>query len=210
MSRKDTNSTTTAGEQEEIPEFLAEELRAYPSEKAMPAPDVDEAILAMAKEKFAAMRSESHRPRRNFYVWPLAAAAACAIFALAWFVKPDTQAPVASVPKRPDYSLILKEVSQVFPGQLRSISTDGESLAIELVDEPVHEARQAIVIQLNDNQKITGVITYIGQTVELDDRQFTVRLDANGQIYIDGGEYKGALGEPIRIALNKIITTETI
>lgn len=210
MKRNDIDSTSDTGDQEQIPDRWLEELRAFPSESATPGSRVDDAIGRMARERFSALRDPGTHQRRHLFMWPLAAAAACAIFALAWMVKPDSPPPVASVPERPDYSLILKEVSLLFPGQLRSIATDGRELSIELIDEPVNEERQAIVIQLNDHEKITGVITYIGQTVEIDEREFTVRIDAKGQIIIDGGDYKGVLGEPIRIAPNKIITTERI
>lgn len=109
-----------------------------------------------------------------------------------------------------DYSVILREVSAVFPHQVKSIVSDGSSLEIALTEEPHPADKQAVVIEFCEQNTVTAVITYIGQTFEMGQRQITVRSSKNGDLVIDGTDFHGVAERPVRIAPDTLIKIRTI
>lgn len=161
---------------------LLEALRSLPSEQATATPEVDAAVLAEARTSLAALR----RPRIRIHFWPVLAVAACIALAFSLFFRPNPT-PVAVVPPKQDdkYALILREVSAVFPDQLKAIIAEGGELRIALADEPIADDKQAVVVELCENQKCTTLITYVGQTVEVGRHIVTVREDEKGAIVVE-------------------------
>lgn len=161
---------------------LTEALRALPSETARPSMETDAAILAEAGETIAAFR----RRRVRGHFWPALAAAACIALAFTLLTRPDAPRVIAvPAPAEDKYALILREVTAVFPEQVKAIIADGGELRISLAEQPIVTARQAVVVELCENQKCTTIITYIGQTVEVGGHTVTVRTDEKGSIVVD-------------------------
>ncbi len=192
---------------EALPEPWLKALRSYPSEQGNPGAKADAEILSMASKTFATMR----RPRRRVLLWSSLAAAACLVLSLLSFLQPNTYSDgETAMSTEDDYSVILREVSAVFPHQVKSIVSDGSSLEIALTEEPHPADKQAVVIEFCEQNTVTAVITYIGQTFEMGQRQITVRSSKNGDLVIDGTDFHGVAERPVRIAPDTLIKIRTI
>ena len=171
-----------ATEEDTLPLSWLEALRDLPSEQGEPSKETDEAILANARTKLASIRYHNRRLRFR----PFLAMAACLVFTLTLlyhFVINPTHPVIASNPDK--YALILREVTAVFPQQIKAIYPNGTNLEIELADEPLSNSDQAIIINFCGYGNCTAVITYVGQTVKINDYRVTVRTDENGSLVID-------------------------
>lgn len=169
-------------DEEALPPSWLEALRTLPSEQGAPSAETDAAVLAIARETLAPIR----RRRVRHYLWPILAVAACVAFALILFFKPsDTPNKYVGAPAEDKYALILREVTTLFPQQIKSIVSDGDDLQIALSDEPLTNNEQAVVIEVCEHGNCKTVITYIGQTIEINSHRITVRTDKNGAIVTD-------------------------
>ncbi|MFT5905037.1 MAG: hypothetical protein ACI9E1_000627 [Cryomorphaceae bacterium] len=193
---------------EALPESWLVALRTYPTERVQLSPKSVDATLAMAEEKFAVMR----RSRRRPLLWSSLAAAACLLFSLLLFLQPKSHSDdeTATTAPKNNYAVILREVSAVFPQQVKAIVSNGDSLEITLTDQPLTDTKQAVVIELLNKNDVTAVITYIGQTIEIGQRRITVRPGKNGKLLIDAVDLQGTSESPLRIAPNTRIKTRTI
>lgn len=144
----------------------------------------DDLVLASARATLAEIRrNKKHRWKH----WSSLAAAAC--FAIGMFLvfsfhnnsehKPD-ESNVDS------YALILREVSAVFPHQINAIvaGDDGSQLKIILSEKPLSEDGQPVLVEICQKGNCTKVITYVGQTIQLGDHQFSVLGSDRGSIVI--------------------------
>ena len=169
-------------DEESLPPTWLEALRALPSEQGGPPAETDAAILATARETLAAIRHRRLRQR----LWPVLAAAACVLFSLILFFKPhSTPDSYVAIPTEDKYALILREVSALFPQQIKAIVSDGADLQIALSDQPLTNSSQAVVIEICENNGCKTVITYIGQTIEIGKHRITIRTDEDGGIVVD-------------------------
>lgn len=179
--------------EDSLPPALLEALRALPSEQGGPSRETDAAIMASARETLAAIRRRRLRQR----LWPVLAAAACLTFALTLFPRPrSTPARQATAPAVDKYALILREVSAVFPRQIKAIFSNGSDLQIALADEQLPNSDQAVVIEVCENGDCTTVITYVGQSLEIGQHRVTVRADENGGIVIDSPDFVDSSASP--------------
>lgn len=170
-------------ERETLPEGLIAALRALPSERVVPLPGVDAAILAEAGASLTSLR------RRRFIhrIWPPLAVAAGLAIAFILFSKHSLFTPenhIASTTEDP-YALILREVNSLFPHQVRAITTDGSQLQILLSEEPLTGSAQAVVIEACGAGGCTVVITYVGQTIEIERQQITVLAGEDGVVILE-------------------------
>lgn len=169
-------------DEEALPPSWLEALRTLPSEQGGPSAETDAAILASARESLAAIRHRRLRQR----MWPVLAAAACVLFSLILFFKTHTTPDsYVNIPTDDKYALIYREVSALFPQQIKSIVSDGKDLKISLLDEPTTNSSQAVVVEICENSSCKTAITYIGQTIEVGRHRVTVRADENGGIVVD-------------------------
>ena len=165
-----------------LPPALLQALHTLPSEQARPASETDAAVLAEARTALAAI----HRRKLRTYFWPVLAAAACIALAFTWWTRPKSPPIAANPPAVEDkYALILREVTSVFPDQVKAIIAEGGELRISLADQPLPDHAQPVVVELCENLKCTTVITYVGQTVEVGGHIVTVRSDDKGAIVVD-------------------------
>lgn len=173
---------TNFPDDEALSPSLLEALRTLPSEQGGPSAETDAAVIAIARETLAPIRHRKVRQR----MWPVLAAAACVVFALILFFKPRTTPDkYVTAPTEDKYALILREVTALFPQQIKSIVSDGDDLQIALSDEPLTSSEQAVVIEVCERGNCKTVITYVGQTIEIDNHRITIRTDENGVIVAD-------------------------
>jgi len=177
----DPHITHQNGDETPAPQWLAV-LRKLPSEHAKPSAATDEAILAHARKSLFAIR----RRKALRLTWPTLAAAACLVIAFSFLARPGPTVPQdqAADTSEDPYAVILREVTSLFPHQIRAIMTNGGELRIALSEEPVADGAQAVVIEACGNGDCTVVITYVGQTVEIEHQQVTVRAGEDGTIII--------------------------
>jgi hypothetical protein len=171
---------------ETLPEDLIAALRALPSEHATPSAATDAAIFAEARASLAASRRRKIIPR----IWPTLAAAACLALAFAFLSQRQPSVPeqhATSTPEDP-YAVILREVTSLFPDQVRAIMTDGGELQIALSDAPLASNARAVVIEACGNGGCTVVITYVGQVIEIERQQITIQAREDGFMILDGAE----------------------
>jgi len=173
---------TNIPDDEALPPSLLEALRTLPSERGGPTAETDAAVLATARKTLASLRQR--RVYQRF--WPMLAVAACVVFALILFLKPSvTPNEYVGAPAEDKYALILREVTTLFPQQIKSIVTDGDDLKIDLSDEPLTNSEQAVVVEICEQGSCKTVITYVGQTIEINNHRITVRVDEKGVIVTD-------------------------
>ena len=178
-----------APDEEALPPSWLEALRALPSEQGGPSGKTDAAIIAAAAETLAAIRRRRLRQR----LWPALAAAACLTCAITLFSRPRITPVSQTIAAAEDkHALILREVSAVFPRQIKAIFPDGSDLQIELADQPLANSAQAVVIEVCERGERMTVITYIGQTVEIGRNRVTVNTDGNGRIVIDCPDFQSS------------------
>jgi hypothetical protein len=168
--------------EETLPPEWLEALRTLHSEQGGTSAKTDDAVLATARETLAAIRRRKLRQR----LWPVLAAAACVLFALVLFFKPRaTPDPSVAAPAEDKYALILREVSALFPQQIKAIISDGSDLQISLADQPYSDNGPAVVIEICEKGGCKTVITYVGRTFEIGNHLVTVRTDEKGGIVVD-------------------------
>ncbi len=158
-------------------------LRSLPSEHMKASVTTDAAILAYARKSFAVNRSR----RVIRMIWPTLAAAACLALGFTLLAQRDSNSSnsrSAATAEDP-YAVILREVTSLFPHQVRAIKTEGGDLQIVLSAEPVADGTQAVVIEACGNGSCTVVITYVGQTITMERQQVTVRAEEGGIIIIE-------------------------
>jgi hypothetical protein len=173
-----------------LPPSGVEALRALPSEQAGLSMDTDAAVMAAARETLTAIRQRRLRLR----LWPVLAVAACVVLSLTLLSRRNpttTPEQALTVPEDP-YAVILREVTSLFPHQVRAIKTDGGELQISLSEEPLADGAQAVVIEACGNGGCTVVITYVGQTVEIERQHVTIQADENGGITIIASQQEPA------------------
>lgn len=175
---------------DDLPPGLLEALRTFPSEQGRPSRESDDAIITEARTTLSAI----HRRRIHTYFWPVLATAACMALAFSLWSRPKAP-PVSSNPPpaaEDKYALILREVTSVFPDQVKAIIADGGELRIALADQPLATKQQPVVVELCENLKCTTVITYVGQTVEVGGHIVTIRSDEKGAIVVDTSDAQEA------------------
>lgn len=194
--------------EEPPPEWLIEALSDLPSEKARPTPEGDEAIMNLARGKLAPLRQQSFSP----LFLPILAAAACVALAVLSFTNsvPPSTAPDPLVVKEDSAAVILREVTLLFPDQVRAIVHDKGRIEVDLLEGPPARKGPAVVLELNDRGEMQQIITYIGQTIKIRGRSVTILMGAHGQILIEGTGISWSSDHPAQPLLNLNIRTRLI
>ncbi|MCH7228024.1 hypothetical protein [Haloferula sp. A504] len=192
--------------EENLPPEWLEALRTLPSERCRLSAETEVAIAAIAGERLAVIRRGAWRR-----CWrPALAAAACVVGFLVLFNRPDPEPKVTTVKPEDEYALILREVSAVFPRQVKAIVAGGPELEIDLADQPLSGPKQAVVVEVCEEKGCKTVITYVGQTFEIGSHRLTVRADESGAIIVDSPEFDGTAGSPEHPAPGLFINTRRI
>jgi hypothetical protein len=164
-------------------------LRALAKSQAKPIlvpPEIDAAILRAAKAHLSPARPRNlHR-----FLWPLAVAACLMlVFALR---RPDSSGnpkPPMVGQEEDAAAIILREVSALFPNQVRSIVKDESGLQMTLAEEPNVQASQALVLKVCQPRGCQEIITFSGQNIKVAGHLVTVRTENNGRVILDGEKF---------------------
>ena len=153
-------------------------------------PAVDHSIIHSAKSHLEAIRPRKHNHRA---IWIFSPVAAAACFLLAWLTMPPRQASptpsLSSVTSQEDAAaVILREVSALFPHQVKAIVKDETGIQMSLSDEPDVKPSQALVLKICESRGCREIITFSGQDIEIDGQLVTVR-DEGGKVTLDGEQF---------------------
>lgn len=160
-------------------------LSRLPSEQGNPSSESDIHIRRAAAAKMAAIR---RRARLRWVSGTIAAMAACLLLAM-FINRQDTPDETRIVDlARDDAAIILREVSALFPGQVRAIHRDAAGLHLTLSEAPDVDSSMAVVIEIGHDGGSFEIITFNGQTIELMGRNVTVHADPNRGILLNGHE----------------------
>ncbi len=154
-------------------------------------PTVDAAVMRAARDQLKSSRFGTH-PRIGAWLFGSLAAAACVL--LAWiFFRPATPGKnlATAPPARQEdaAAVILREVSALFPNQVRSIVKDESGLQMILADEPNIEPTPALVLKICDARSCREIITFSGQNIEIAGHEVTVKAKNGGRVILDGGKF---------------------
>lgn len=169
-------------------------LRHLPSEQGRPSPETDAAILRTAVEKMAQVRRRSLIKRVMFGI---SAAAAC--LALALFMARQAVPSAEPLPKtasgEDSAAIILREISSLFPGQIRAIERDESGLQLSLADTPTANSGPAVVLEIRNNGDSREIITFSGQTITIMGHSVTIHTSHDGRIILKGPDIEWMSGK---------------
>jgi hypothetical protein len=175
---------------------ILDALRRLPSEQGGPAAKTDAAVLRMAAATMARIRRRSLVRRA---MWGVFAAAACLALALLLF---ERQAGTPSVPPQAasagedPAAIVLREVSALFPGQIRSIQRDASGLQLSLADAPSANQGRAVVLEIRKNGDSREIISFSGQTIEFMGHSVTIHTSEDGSIRLKGPDIEWLSDRP--------------
>jgi len=158
-------------------------LRDLTCEQDTPSAESDLVIRRAAAARMAAIR---RRTRLKRIAATITALAACLLAAVFLTHKPDPGKTVTVDLARDDAAIILREVSAVFPGQIRAIHRDETGLHLTLSETPNVDSTMAIVIDIGDNGESREIITFSGQTIEIMGQSVTIHADPERGILLNG------------------------
>ena len=158
-------------------------LRNLPSEQGAPSAESDLVILRAAAARMAGIR---RRARLKWVSATVAAMAACLLLGMYFTNTPNPEKTQTVDLARDDAAIILREVSALFPGQIRAIHRDASGLHLTLSESPDVDSTTAVVIEIGDNGDSREIITFSGQTIDLMGRSVTVHADPNRGILLNG------------------------
>lgn len=167
---------------ESLPAAWIEALRTLPSEQLRPGNNMDNLVMAIAASKMTQIR---RRRLLRYGKVSLAAVASLALVFAALLLDPSDQDLSPSVSTEDPHAVILREVSKVFPHQIKAIFSEKGELRIALTEQEYSEPSQAVVLEVSSDGELTTVITYVGRTIEIGNRQVTIRRNQNGGIVLD-------------------------
>lgn len=152
-------------------------------EQGAPSTESDLVIRRAAAARMAAIR---RRARMKRITATVTAMAACVLLGVFLTKQPDVEKPATVDLARDDAAIILREVSALFPGQIRAIHRDESGLHLTLSETPNVVSTMAIVIEIGGKKGSREIITFSGQSVEIMGQSVTVQADAEGGILLNG------------------------
>jgi hypothetical protein len=177
------NLSNDITDEESIDPAILAILRELPCEQGAPSAESDLVIRRAAAARMAAVRRRARWKRVSATV---AAMAACLLLGMYLINRSHTEKNQTVDLARDDAAIILREVSALFPGQIRAIHRDGTGLHLTLSESPDVDSTMAVVIEIGDNGDSRQIITFSGQTIEIMGRSVTVDADPNRGILLNG------------------------
>ncbi len=171
------------------PEMLRALAKSQPAPAMVP-PEIDAAILQAGRARLSRIRCGG-RPRIvSWFLWPLAVAA-CLMLAFVLRRHDSGGNPQPPIVKHEEdaAAIILREVSALFPNQVRSIVKDESGLQMTLADKPEVKPTQALVLKICEARGCHEIITFSGQSIEVAGHQVTVRTESGGRVTLDGERF---------------------
>ncbi len=167
-------------ETEALEPAIIASLRDLGCEHHSPSSGSDLIIRRSAAAKMAAIRRRSRVRRITATITTMAA---CVFLGMYLNRTPEPANTETVDLARDDAAIILREVSALFPGQIRSIHRDETGLHLTLSETPNVESTMAIVIEIDGTSEI---ITFSGQTIEIMGQNVTVLADPERGILLNG------------------------
>lgn len=180
-------NTTGNSIEDEDPQTLEPQLVAFlgklASETAQPSSESDLVIRRAAAARMALVRK---RKKFKRVVSAGLALAACWFIASIFVFQSEPPKAQTLDLARDDAAVILREVSTLFPGQVRAIHRDETGLHLTLAEKPDVTSTLAIVIEVGDGKGTQQIITFSGQTIEIDGQTVRVEADAKHGVLLNG------------------------
>src|SRR5690606_8924954 len=86
-------------------------------------------------------------------------------------------------------AVILREISALFPNQIRAIIKDESGLKFILAEEANIQPAQPLVLKVCVSDGCQEIITFSGQSIEIAGRRVTLRAETGDRIVINGESF---------------------
>ena len=97
-----------------------------------------------------------------------------------------------------DYAKLYREISTMFPHQVRAIVTDETGVRVVLADGPDVPATAPLLVNVCAAQQCSHVITFSGQQIPVGTGSADVLTDGHGNIIVTGQRFVWSSAEPAR------------
>ena len=99
-----------------------------------------------------------------------------------------------------DYAKLYRELSTMFPNQIRAIVTDENGVRVVLADAPDVPASAPLLVNICSAKQCSHVITFSGQQIPVGSGAAEVLTDGHGNIIVAGSRFVWSSAEPKRDA----------
>lgn len=177
--------------EDEFPNALPPEIRRalsrfHDERPAAIDPATDAAIIKAARQRMAGIRARKIAPSIRWALWPLAAAACLLLVLLT--KRPPATPPATASDLQDEAAIIFREVSALYPNQVRAITRGRDGLRLTLADEPDLEPGKPFVLRVCKNSACEDIITFSGQQITVAGHDVTLRADSDGRVILQGDE----------------------
>ena len=93
-----------------------------------------------------------------------------------------------------------RELSTMFPNQIRAIVTDDTGVRVVLADAPDVPATAPLLVNICSAKQCAHVITFSGQQIPIGTGEADVLTDSHGNIIVAGSQFVWSSAEPKRDA----------
>ena len=116
---------------------------------------------------------------------------ACGLLLAVFFLYPRPAA-------QPDYAKLYREISTMFPHQIRAIVADETGVRVVLADAPDLPAAAPLLVNVCAAQQCSHVITFSGQQIPIGAGSADVLTDGHGNIIVAGSRFVWSSADPAR------------
>lgn len=93
---------------------------------------------------------------------------------------------IPDLPAEDNLPPALLEALRTLPSEQSGPSRETDAaIMATLADQPLPRSSQAVVVEVCGEDKCTTIITYVGQTVKINQHRVTIRTDERGAIVVD-------------------------
>ncbi|MFN7139815.1 MAG: hypothetical protein ACK4UN_10790 [Limisphaerales bacterium] len=116
------------------------------------------------------------------------------VFAMAGLVAAFFSGFYFRAPEKADLQMaqtekVIREMSTLFPGRIRSITINSSGIQLSLAEsENISNAQPLLVKVCPSKGDCNKIITFSGQTIQLDGKAFEVLLSSSGEVLLVGQE----------------------
>lgn len=139
---------------------------------------------ARGKQRISAARPAGEVAWLGRWGWVMALGAACALVALAVWVRGPTRPAHETDAQLAALRQYYHGVAELFPGQLEALVLDAESPQVQLAESATLSNAPPLFVRVCDpSSRCVAVVTFSGQRLELLGRSFEVLADSRGKIF---------------------------
>jgi len=115
---------------------------------------------------------------RGWY-WMAGVAAVCLLIAFGLFLRPQRVS-------KTDYAKLYREISGMFPHQVRAIVEDEHGVHLVLSEQPDMPQSPALLVRVCQPQRCRSVITFSGQQMNINGDVWDVLLNGQNHVIVAG------------------------